>query len=134
MGQPLTFYYASLSDITAACIDPVITSSQPAAFQDLYHSLPSGATVSSTEESGASEAALPDCIKEACHDARGSGRGGNARMRAAHPFVFFIQEHLDLRPLKETKILGHWPRWSWAAKASKALLRFLKTSGLHDRL
>lgn len=42
--------------------------------------------------------------------------------------------HLDDRPFTEEKILGPWPRASAMCRATKALLRFLKNTGLYDRL
>ena len=43
-------------------------------------------------------------------------------------------DKLDNRPMSEQRVLGPWPSRSSAQKALKALLRFLRTTGLRDRL
>lgn len=45
-----------------------------------------------------------------------------------------VLDRLDSRPFSETKILGPWPHASQAYKATRALLQFMKSTGLSDRL
>lgn len=45
-----------------------------------------------------------------------------------------VLDELDKHSLSEEQVLGHWPRPSLAQKALKALLRFLRRTGLRDRL
>uniref|UniRef100_L7M0C3 Putative tick transposon n=1 Tax=Rhipicephalus pulchellus TaxID=72859 RepID=L7M0C3_RHIPC len=58
-----------------------------------------------------------------CPSYQAQRRGMEAKLR-----------HLYSRPLTEKKILGPWPTVSHMRKATKALLCFLRTTGLHERL
>uniref|UniRef100_L7LY72 ribonuclease H n=1 Tax=Rhipicephalus pulchellus TaxID=72859 RepID=L7LY72_RHIPC len=79
-------------------------------------------------------ASSPTCDNCSCEETIAHLLCECPRFKAPRKELSKVFDRLDNRPLSEEKVLGHWSKPSSARKALRALLRFLRTTSLRDRL